>query len=125
MNNLIVSMACITVVIIAMINLLENEMIPKEKKEQFDLLGLLIILEIIIDVAIFYSDEKFLFNRIGYNALRATEYCISPVVAMLLAKLMARQSFWKKIRRLFVILIGINAICQIYTFLLPIVIHRE
>ena len=118
MNNFIVSAACIIALAIGMINLLENEMIPKKKKEQFDLLGLLIIFEIIIDAVIIHSNEQILGSRTEFRVLRIVENCISPVVVMLFSKVMARKSFWKKIRSLFIVLIGINAVCQVCTFFL-------
>ena len=125
MSNFIVSIACIIAVAIGMINLFENEMIPKKKKEQFDLLGLLIILEIIIDAVIIYSNEKVMERHVSYRALRLAENCISPVVAMLFSRVMTRKSFWKKIRRLFIFLISINAVCQMCTFFMPILFSTE
>ena len=119
MNNFIVSAACIIAVLIGMMNLLENEMIPKNKKEQFDLLGLTIILEIIIDAVIIYSSGQIMESHVGYRALRLAENCISPVVAMLFSKVMTRKSFWKKIRGRFIYLISINAVCQLSTFFIP------
>lgn len=125
MNNFIVSAACIIALAIGMINLLENEMIPKKKKEQFDLLGLLIIFEIIIDAVIIHSNEQFLGSRTEFRVLRIVENCISPVVVMLFSKVMARKSFWKKIRSLFIVLIGINAVCQVCTFFLPTIFNID
>lgn len=125
MNNFIVSIACIIALLIGMMNLLENEMIPKKKKEQFDLLGLLIIFEIVLDCAIIHTNQEFLGSQTCLRALKTIEYCISPVIALVFAKLMTRPTFWKKIRNLFIVLIGLNALCQIGTFLLPIVFNMD
>lgn len=125
MNNGVVAVTCIIALFISMINLLENDMIPKKKKEQLDLLALLIVLEIVIDIVLILSGKGLYGGVVTYKILKIAEFTISPILTMIFAKIIARDSFWMKIRKVFVGLICINVICQIITFFKPIMFEVD
>jgi diguanylate cyclase (GGDEF)-like protein len=120
MNYITVSVICIIALIIGIFNLTENELFSKRKKEKFIGLALIIILEIVLDTVSFEIDGKVNYLEI-YKSIKILEFIIAPMMPMLLASIVSRKTFWKKIKYSFFILLTVNIITQLVTIYEPFI----
>lgn len=125
MNYIIVSIGCISGLAIALISLYENEILLIEQKKLLSTVAVIIIAEVIIDTVSFAIDGKISRNIEIYKLLKIVEFSISPLIPVIIAKIITRRSFWKKIQPLFNVLIISNIVLQVTTFFIPLMFYID
>ncbi len=121
MNYVTVSIISIIALIVGIFNLTENELFSNRRKKQFIVLASIIIVGIILDTIAYEIDGK-VPNWIElYRGIKILEFIIAPVIPTLLASIVSRKSFWKRIRIYFFALLTFNVIAETITFFEPFI----
>ena len=120
MNNFVVSGICIFALLVGLLVIIENDLYEQKQNRKMTAIALILILEIIIDT-INLSIDGHIKDIYIYKISKALEFMITPLIPTVMASLVARKRYWKKIRKVFLVLILINIICQILTIFEPFI----
>ena len=120
MNYIIVSALCGIALLIGIMSLFENELIEPKRKKWFCILAITIIFELIIDTIALSFDGNVARNIALYKVIKDLEFITAPAVPVIFSKIIARQQFWVKVKKFFIILLIVNAIVQLITLFIPL-----
>ena len=123
MNYLIVGTMCIIALAIGYVSLIENEMFETDRKQYMLVLAPIIMVEIILDSLGFYIEASKIEWSDLYRYVKTLEFLIAPLVPFLLAQVIGRNGYRKKIAKLFYIMIIINTIMQFANCVRPIIFY--
>ena len=120
MDALIVAIICVFALIAGVIAIYENDLFSTSKKILFFTLAGLIIVEICGDTFLLMIVSKNLFSNDIYKLLKIIELIPVPVIPALFSVIIAHREFWKRIWKVFLVLIIVNTLFQIISFFIPI-----
>lgn len=120
MSYYVVAVLCVFSMVIGILGFKENEMISIRRKRCFVILAWIVIAEIVLDTIALTVDGNPVIPVVLYRILKAIEFSLAPVIPAMFSMIITRKSFWIRIRTLFAVLVGINAILQFVSLFLPI-----
>ena len=112
-----ISVLIIISLIIAIRLIAISELISSRRKKQFIKLAVIIIIEVFIDTITFniVKDKRFV-----YKILKVVEYSLTPLIPYILSEIVSRRSYWKKLKKGFLLYMLLNVLLQIVAVFIPV-----
>lgn len=126
MDYIIAAAICTISLVIGVVSVVENELFSTNKKRLFVLLAIAIIVEIILDTFLMIMDGTKILPNETFKLMKIVELILVPSIPTIFSMIIAQHDFWYRIRKVFIILIFINTLSQISTFMFPLMFeYRE
>ena len=125
MTYCVVAIICYMFLGLAIANMYANSLIPVERKKMFYLLAGTIMFETLIDATSFSINGVIDVPIEVHKTLKILEHSITPIITMIIARIIIRDNYWHKLKKYFIILFFVNAVAQVTNFFVPVMYAFE